>query len=453
MAIRDKCVYCGQPVSQNGYCTSCRLNQGFLKKAFNTSSYHYNIALDKARSRDLSGAVDSLKMSLRYNKMNIFSRNLLGLVLYEMGEVVPALSQWVISMNYQPERNPAVRYLKELRDDPKELERASETAREFNQALEHAKQHSLDLAQIALRKAVSLNHHFIKGHLLMALIYMEQGRKGMAKKCLSRVLTLDRTNTTAQRYLREMGETEEQIIRLAEQGEEEFTDLFDEYYGVETPEGQRPAHKIHPTTATGKRRSVSVRQRFRESNLARYSNVYMFAGIIIGMLILYFLIIPGIRKNAAQEKDVLEASYLKELSAKNSELSGMQQTVSENEKKVKKSEQDKEELQKQIDSLQAQLVALKNQLAAGGAALLPEKTGEDSSEEGRATPNDDDRADQTYDESLPGNTDGNQDGNTDGRADGNPVDGEGRRADASPEDEQESGGMTAGELEAMIESE
>ncbi|MBR0146586.1 MAG: hypothetical protein IJM25_08015 [Eubacterium sp.] len=441
MAIRQKCLYCGQPVSQNGYCTSCRLNQEFLRKAFNTSEYHYNAALDRARSHDLSGAVDSLKMSLRYNKMNLRSRNLLGLVLYEMGEVVPALSQWVISMNYQPERNPAVRYLKELRDDPKELERASDAAREFNQALEHAKQHSLDLAQIALRKAVSINRHFIKGHLLMALIYMEQGRKGMARKCLSRVLTLDRTNITAQRYLREMGDSEEQIVRLSEQGEEEFDDLFDDYYGVETREGQRPARKIDPKTPSGKRRSVSVRQRFKESNLARYSNVYMFAGIIIGMLILYFLFIPGIRKHAEEDKESLEASYLKELSAKNSELFGLQMTVSESEKSVEKVEQEKEELEKKIASLEAQMAALKNQLAAGGAALLPDKK-EGSSEQGEgATPNDDDRADETFDEDLP---EGREPGEENGEA---------RRADSQTEDVRDNGNMTVSELEAMIENE
>ena len=441
MAIRQKCLYCGEPVSQNGYCTACRLNQDFLRKAFNTSKYHYNIALDKARSRDLSGAVDSLKMSLRYNKMNVNSRNLLGLVLYEMGEVVPALSQWVISMNYQPERNPAVRYLKELRDDPKELERASDMAREFNQALEHAKQHSLDLAQIALRKAVSINHNFIKGHLLMALIYMEQGRKGMARKCLSRVLTLDRTNIMAQRYLLEMGDTKEQIVRLSEQGEEEFEDLFDDYYGVETQPGQRPARKIEPKTATGKRRSVSVRQRFKESNLARYSNVYMFAGIIIGMLILYFLIIPGIRKNAADEKEAMEASYLKELSAKNSEISGMQLTVSESKKSVEKIQQEKDALQSQIDSMEAQMLALKNQLAAGGASLLPEKTEDSTEEGGKATPNNDEQADQTFDENLPEGTDGNA------------GTGEGSRADASARDAAETVGMTASELKNMIENE
>jgi tetratricopeptide (TPR) repeat protein len=311
-------------------------------------------------------------------------------------------------------------------------------AREFNQALEHAKQHSLDLAQIALRKAVSINHNFIKGHLLMALIYQEQGRKGMARKCLSRVLTLDRTNITALRYLREMGETEEQIVRLAEQGDEEFDDLFDDYYGVETPEGQRPARKIEPKTAAGKRRSVSVRQRFKESNLARYSNVYMFAGIIIGMLILYFLIIPGIRRNAAEEKDALEASYLKELSAKNSELSGMQMTVSESEKSVEKVQQEKEALQNQIASLEAQMVALKNQLASGGAALIPDKTDTDND---KNKPGDDDRAEQTYDEDLPGDTDGEA------------GDSEVQRADAGTHGTAETAGMTAGELKTMIENE
>ena len=103
MAIREKCLYCGEPVSQNGYCTSCKLSQAFLKRAFNTSNYHYNIGLEKARIHDLSGAIESLKTSLRYNKMNISCRNLLGLVYYEMGETVPALSQWVLSVNYQAE--------------------------------------------------------------------------------------------------------------------------------------------------------------------------------------------------------------------------------------------------------------------------------------------------------------------------------------------------------------
>ena len=48
----------------------------------------------------MSGAEEALKISLKYDKMNIDARNLLGLVYYETGEVVLALSHWVISVNY-----------------------------------------------------------------------------------------------------------------------------------------------------------------------------------------------------------------------------------------------------------------------------------------------------------------------------------------------------------------
>ncbi len=46
------------------------------------------------------------------NKYNINARNLLGLVYCEMGEVVEALSQWVVSKNFAPEDNVADSYIK-----------------------------------------------------------------------------------------------------------------------------------------------------------------------------------------------------------------------------------------------------------------------------------------------------------------------------------------------------
>ena len=383
MAIREKCLYCGQPVSASGYCTACHMNQPFMRKALNTSAYHYNIGLERAKARDLSGALESLKASLRYNKMNIKSRNLLGLVLYEMGEVVPAISQWVMSVNYQAEKNPAVRYLKELRDDPKELEKVSETARQFNQALEHAKQHSFDLAVIPLKKSISLNMNFVKGHLLMALIYIEKGRKGMAKKHLSRVLFIDRTNVTAQRILREMGEKEEAITRLAEQGEDAAEDLFS-YYGVETPEGQRPAKKIEAKRTVGKRTSLKV-NRFKEVSRARFSNIYMLGGIVIGILLLIFLMLPGIQRSAKNDANANENSYLKELAARNAEIAGLELSVEESQRKVEQVEREKGSLESTIKSQDAQIAALRSQLAEGGTLLLPDdpepKPGENSSEE------------------------------------------------------------------------
>ena len=106
------CPNCGAHVMKNGYCSGCGMHIEVLKKAYNTSNYYYNLAYDKACARDLSGAVDSLLLSLRYNKKNVKSRNLIGLIYYEMGEVVNALSHWIMSANYKPEKNLAVRYLK-----------------------------------------------------------------------------------------------------------------------------------------------------------------------------------------------------------------------------------------------------------------------------------------------------------------------------------------------------
>ena len=63
------------------------------------------------RDRDLTGAAESLKTSVMIHKNNIEARNLLGLVYCEMGEVVEALSQWVISKNLQPDNNPAGSYI------------------------------------------------------------------------------------------------------------------------------------------------------------------------------------------------------------------------------------------------------------------------------------------------------------------------------------------------------
>ncbi len=51
--------------------------------------------------RDLSGAVESLNRSIKYDKRNIDARNLLGLVYFELGETVMALRQWVVSQNIQ----------------------------------------------------------------------------------------------------------------------------------------------------------------------------------------------------------------------------------------------------------------------------------------------------------------------------------------------------------------
>lgn len=95
-----ECLNCGAPVLENGHCSDCGMNYKLLAKAYNTSNYYYNLGLDRASVRDLTGAIDALNLALKYNKQNINARNLLGLIHYEMGEIVLGLTQWVISSSY-----------------------------------------------------------------------------------------------------------------------------------------------------------------------------------------------------------------------------------------------------------------------------------------------------------------------------------------------------------------
>ena len=80
------------------------------------SNYWYNDGLKRANIRDLTGAITSLKKSLQYNRDNIASRNLLGLVYYGRGDVVEALTEWVLSKNLQPKENIANYYIIKIKE-------------------------------------------------------------------------------------------------------------------------------------------------------------------------------------------------------------------------------------------------------------------------------------------------------------------------------------------------
>ena len=102
------------------------------KKLESLSNRYYNEGLEKATVRDMTGAVEALHQSLKLNKNNIDARNLLGLVYYETGEAVPALSEWVISKNLQPEDNLADSYMDMVRSNPGQFDNINQTIKKFN---------------------------------------------------------------------------------------------------------------------------------------------------------------------------------------------------------------------------------------------------------------------------------------------------------------------------------
>ena len=172
-------------------------------------------------------------------------------------------------------------------------------------------------------------------------------------------------------------------------------------------------------------------KRFKEASKAKVSNVYMLVGVLIGVLILLFLLRPGIKRSAEDDANAQETSYLKELSARNAEIAGLQLSVDEANKKVEQVKREKDALDNKVTSLNAQIEALRAQIAAGGAAILPEKTTEEKTE--------DSTAETTFNESIQGDagdqtvTDGDQQESGDGTTP--------RR------------GITASEIEAMAEQE
>lgn len=342
------CPNCGSPVKKNGYCSNCHMSLAVLKKAYNTSNYHYNIGYDKAKARDLSGAIESLNTSLRYNKTNVEARNLIGLIYYEMGEVVTALSHWVMSVNYKADNNLAAKWLKELKKDATELENVDQLARKFNQALDYTYRGELDLAIIQLKTAIASNAHFVKGYLLLALLYIKLENYEKARVTLRRVLKIDKANPVAIHYLHEMGDSDENIIHMRAESVENDGLLDDDYL----EEAAATSDDI-PLVVTSKTRDNSFKNllrdivdkskaklvktgEFGEIGFARYSGLYVIVGLVLGVLLLFFVIVPSQKKQLKEENEKIVKTYSEELASKNSTISELESQIDQMKKDAEK---------------------------------------------------------------------------------------------------------------------
>ncbi|MCM1261351.1 MAG: tetratricopeptide repeat protein [Butyrivibrio sp.] len=201
-----KCYNCGCELSEHDYCTGCGADVSTYKKIIYISNRFYNDGLEKAGIRDLSGAISSLRQCLKFDKNNVEARNLLGLVYFETGEVVAALSEWVISKNLRPKKNIADDYINMIQTNPTRLDTINQTIKKYNQALTYCNQESLDLAVIQLKKVLSLNPKFVRAHQLLALLYINNEEWEKAKRELTKCIQIDTNNTTTLRYMKEVDE-------------------------------------------------------------------------------------------------------------------------------------------------------------------------------------------------------------------------------------------------------
>ncbi|MDE6404773.1 MAG: tetratricopeptide repeat protein [Lachnospiraceae bacterium] len=316
------CYQCGCTLSEHDFCTNCGADVALYKRIIYISNRFYNDGLERAGVRDLTGAITSLRQSLKFDKNNVEARNLLGLVYFETGEVVAALSEWVISKNMRPKKNIADDYISMIQTNQNRLDTINQTIKKYNQALTYCNQDSLDLAVIQLKKVLSLNPKFIRAHQLLALLYINNEEWERAKRELSKCLEIDTNNTATLRYLKEVDE-----MLLPEEG-------------VKSPPKKKKSEGVVKYQSGNETiiQPVNMKEGRGVTSLLNLG-----IGLAIGIAIAFFLILPARIQTARAGIDEELRKVSEQSDAKTATIDELQQQLGE--------------LQKQNETLQQDLTA------------------------------------------------------------------------------------------------
>lgn len=317
-----KCFNCGANLTEHDFCTNCGADVGRYKKIMGAANLFYNEGLEKAGVRDLSGAIISLRQCLKLNKNHVEARNLLGLIFFEMGESVAALSEWVISKNLRPAKNIADDYLDLIQNSPSRLDSISQTIKKYNQALTYCYQGSLDLAIIQLKKVISMNNRFVAAHQLLALLYLNSEQWTEAKKELEKCRSIDVNNTITLRYLHEA----------------------DTMLNMNEDVSAGNAKKKMKETIKYRRDNETIIQPLNSKESKSLPVVVNIAiGLVIGIAVACFLILPARIQVAKQGIDANLKAVSEQLDVKTANITDMEQ-------QIKTITAEKEKLQTQVDA-------------------------------------------------------------------------------------------------------
>ena len=313
-----QCFICGADVGNEHTCYRCGADILLYKQIIYTSYVFYNQGLEKAKVKDLSGAIESLKTSLQYYKYNSRSRNLLGLCYYQVGDTVKALNEWVLSKNLVEDNPTADRYLAEIENDPGLLNRLNSNIKKYNQAIEYCKAGSRDLAMIQLKKIISQSPNLVKAHQLLGLLYIQDKKFADARKVLVAANKIDANNTTTIRYMHEVKEQ-----------------LKAQNTGKKTKKNDVVAFSDGNDTVIMSENSF---RSMLDNSKTSFANILL--GVVLGVLICFFLVVPTVRENTTSENTDTVLALNQNLSDAKSE---------------------NESLQSQIDSLQEELALYEGQ--------------------------------------------------------------------------------------------
>ncbi len=295
-----KCYNCGNKVSIKSIeCDYCGEDLMVLQKAYKLSNTYYNIGLSKAKVRDLTGAIFVLRKSLEINKRNTDARDLLGLIHFEMGEIVAAISEWVISKHIAPSSKRSESYLDSIQSNPNKLDLYSQSIKKYNAALNLIHQGNDDLAIIQLKKVLRLNPSYVKALQLIGLMHIHNQEYDKAYRYLIRVKKIDISNTTTLKYLKEI-----------------------EIYGAEEVAEAKKKKKKNERQQEA-RPDPYVISSYKEDKPNVGLFLSLIAGIVIGVIASIVLIVPTVRDNAVSQFRDSEVEYNAEISKKEQELSSL----------------------------------------------------------------------------------------------------------------------------------
>ncbi len=284
----------------------------YTEKIIRQSQYWYNEGLRKAQIKDISGAILSLRRSLKYNHKNIEARNLLGLVYYERGEVAEGLVEWIISKNLGTSDNIAGYFIKEVQKSSEKLEAINDAVKCYNQSLTFCRQQSEDMAILQLKKALEVHPSFLKAYQLLAMIYIHKGQCSKARPLIKEARKLDTTNVQTLRLMHELSVQHEQKMKNKE---ERGSEVVEYNLGNDTI--------IQPKYAGVKR--VSVKSAF----------LNLIFGVVAGALIVWFLIVPAVQtvKNDHANKQMIQ--YGEQINSLKSQISAQTRALDQYRKNEK----------------------------------------------------------------------------------------------------------------------
>lgn len=311
------CYHCGCRLSEHDFCTACGADVALYKKVIYVSNMYYNEGLEKAGVRDLSGAIVSLRQSLKFNKNNIRARNLLGLVYFEMGETVSALREWVISKNMRPKKNIAGEYIDKVQSNSNRLDSLNQTIKKYNRALALCRQDSRDLAVIQLKKVLSMNPRFMRAHQLLALLYMDRQEWERAERELRKCMEIDRNNLQTTSYLKEV----ERMLMPEE--------------GVKQPVRRRTEEAVRYQTENEIIiQPLNVKEPKR-NGLSTLFNIGI--GLVIGLAAMYFLVVREVETRVRSEEQEVITRISSESDTKTARIQELESQLAEMNEKDRKS--------------------------------------------------------------------------------------------------------------------